>query len=73
MHATRRHTAPSAAPFLRRATFERCQALQVGYTASIATWRATPAPVAPFGSSKVAPLVVGNLFDQVATLLLVPH
>ena len=36
----------------------------LGYISSVATWRALPTPVAPFGSASVAPLVLGNLFDQ---------
>ena len=36
----------------------------LGYMASISTWHVLPQPVAPYGSATVAPLVLGNLFDQ---------
>lgn len=42
----------------------------LGYMASITTWRATPTPVAPFGTASVAPLVLGNLYDQATSYIL---
>ena len=38
--------------------------LMLGYMSAIGTWRVQPAPVAPFGSARVAPLVLANLYDQ---------
>jgi len=42
----------------------------LGYISAIGTWRVQPTPVAPIGSATVAPVVVGNLYDQATSYVL---
>lgn len=45
----------------------------IGYVSSMGTWQVQPKPVAPIGSVDVAPLVVGNLYDQATSYILSQH